>query len=375
MFNTVNRDNTNAIKWERYRDKNLLPMWVADMDIAAPEAIQDALVRRAKHPIYGYTHPWDSLNNSVVGWCQRQYQWTIDASWIVWMPGVVPSFNLACDVFGKKGRVLVQTPNYPPMLQAAKRQGAETVLLPVEWVAEKWQINWEVLEQEMAHPDCHLFLLCNPMNPNGAVLDSTDLNRISTLCQQHEVFLCSDEIHCDLIIDDIAHTPASSVSGLEDNSVTLMAASKTFNVAGLGCSFAIIPNSKVRKAWQDRMTDLVPYPNFMGLIAAEVAFSECDAWHKNLLIHLSNNRTIINKAINSLDGITYRPQPATFLAWIESTKTDLSLDKHFIKAGIMPSEGVFFGQQHNTRLNFGTGTETVEKSMQLLTDYWRQNTP
>lgn len=373
MFDTVNRDNTNAIKWERYREKSLLPMWVADMDIASPAAITDALVQRAQHPIYGYTHPWESLNASVVNWCRSQYNWNIEANWIVWMPGVVPSFNLAVDVFGRHGRVLVQSPNYPPMLAAAERQGCETVRVPVTWQNNTWHWDWQQLEAEMAHPECHLFLLCNPMNPNGATLTKADLDKLSELCQQHSVFLCSDEIHCDLILDGSSHYPAGAIAGLEDNSVTLMAASKTFNVAGLGCSFAIIPDASVRKRWQDRMTDLVPYPNFMGMIAAEVAFSQCGQWHQDLLGHLKRNRDALDAALNPLEGMRYRAQPATFLAWVESTKDDFTLDEHFIAAGIMPSEGVYFGNKSNIRLNFGTGRDRVNTAIELITDYWRQN--
>jgi cystathionine beta-lyase len=374
MFNTVNRDFTNAIKWERYRDKNLLPMWVADMDLASPSAIQHALIDRANHPVYGYTHPWTSLNESVVNWCQRQYGWSIDVDWLAWMPGVVPSFNLAVDIFGAGGRVIVQTPNYPPMRSAAERQGCTTVEVPVIWSDQSWHLDWERLEQEMAHPDCHLFLLCNPMNPNGSVLTKADLVKLGQLCDDYGVFLCSDEIHCDLILDETPHHPAGAIPSLTDNSVTLMAASKTFNVAGLGCSFAIIPNEKIRKRWVTRMTDLIPYPNFMGYIAAETAFTQCDEWHQQLLSHLKSNRDFLNEKLNELDGIRYRPQPATFLAWIESDRDELSLDKHFIKAGIMPSEGVYFGNAKNVRLNFGTGRETLEKAVSLLTDYWRQNT-
>jgi cystathionine beta-lyase len=344
------------------------------MDLASPKAIQEALVERAQHPVYGYTHPWSSLNESVVNWCKRQYQWYIEAQWIVWMPGVVPSFNLAVDIFGKRGRVIVQSPNYPPMRTTAERQGCETVEVPVVWAAESWHLDWEQLEHEMAHPDCHLFILCNPMNPNGSVLTKPDLEKLASLCDEHNVFLCSDEIHCDLILDDTPHYPAGSIPKLEENSVTLMAASKTFNVAGLGCSFAIIPDEKIRKRWQNRMTDLIPYPNFMGYIAAEVAFTQCDDWHKQLLAHLKSNRDFLDENLNALEGIRYRAQPATFLAWLESDKEGISLDKHFINAGIMPSEGVYFGNKHNVRLNFGTGRETLETGVAQLTDYWRQNT-
>ena len=373
MFDTVNRDNTNAVKWERFRKQNLLPMWVADMDLASPPAIVDALSERVKHPLFGYTHPWPSLNQAVVDWCQRRYQWSIDPAWVVWMPGVVPSFNLAIDLFGKGGKVIVQSPNYPPMLQAAERNGCTTVTVGLEWLEERWQLNWQALETAMAQEDCHLFVLCNPMNPHGATLTKQDLTRLADLCKQHNVFLCSDEIHCDLILDGSQHVPAGSIADLTANSVTLMAASKTFNVAGLGCSFAIIPNADMRRQWSKRMEDRIPYPNFLGMIAAETAFTACDEWHRQLIIHLKQNQDFLSSRINQLNGVRYRAQPATFLAWVESTQPEFRLDKHVIASGIMPSEGKYFGDEQHVRLNFGTGFDLVERAVELLESYWRQN--
>lgn len=373
MFDTINRDQTHAIKWERYRAKNLLPMWVADMDIASPEPITRALTERVSHPVYGYTHPWSSLNESVVRWCEQQYGWTIDDQWLVWMPGVVPSFNLAVDLFGQGGRVIIQTPNYPPMLQAPEKQGCEAVCLPVTWQNDQWQWDWATLETELSHPDCHLFILCNPMNPQGAVLSRAELERLGQLCRQYEVLLCSDEIHCDLILEGTPHTPSASLECLADNCITLMAASKTFNVAGLGCSFAIIPDAELRRRWQARMSDLIPYPDFLGMIATETAFTECADWHRGLLRHLKHNRDFLADSLNALPGMIYRPQPATFLAWIDSTEIDRPLDKRFIEAGIMPSEGKYFGEPNSVRLNFGTGSDLVHQAVDMLTRHARQN--
>ncbi|MDN3649203.1 PatB family C-S lyase [Reinekea marina] len=372
MFSKVNRENTHAIKWEKYKHQSLFPMWVADMDLASPEPIQNALVERMNHPVYGYAHPWASLNESVVNWCAKQYNWSIDPEWIVWMPGVVPSFNLACEVYGKKGRVIVQTPNYPPMLQAAKLQGCESVELPVTWQNAQWQWDWQTLETELSHPDCHLFLLCNPMNPHGAVLSAEDIHKLAQLCQQYEVVLCSDEIHCDLILDGTLHVPVSSIKAIKDQSVTLMAASKTFNVAGFGCSFAIIPNASMRRAWQARANGIMPDPNFAGMLAAEVAFTECHDWHKALLTHLKNNQKRVADVINNLEGLSFKPQAATFLAWIESTDLKTPLAPHFIKAGVMPSEGVFFGNPLNVRLNFGTDVESLDHGLAMISSYWQQ---
>jgi cystathionine beta-lyase len=374
MFTSIDRSNTNAIKWELYKDKGLLPMWVADMDLASPGPIREALIERISHPVYGYTHPWQSLNESVVEWCEAHYHWDIEADWIVWMPGVVPSFNLACDLLGQGGRVIVQTPNYPPMLDAPRLQNCQPIELPVLWdeALRHWLWDWSTLEAELADDECHLLLLCNPMNPNGSVIAEDDLKKLVSLCNQYGVQLCSDEIHCDLILDGSSHIPMGSIPEAVDSSITLMAASKTFNIAGFGCSFAVIPNESLRRRWGRRMKDLIPHPSFVGMIATEVAFRECEEWRQELLVHLLSNQQLISDRLNKLEGICYRPQPATYLAWIESTRKGLNLSEHFISAGVMPSKGRFFGDPEHARLNFGTGRETLEQGLQLIESYWEK---
>lgn len=372
-FATIDRSDTHAIKHELYRSQPVLPMWVADMDLASPPCVTEALQSRAAHPVYGYSHPWPGLNQAVVNWCQRQYDWAIDPSWIVWLPGVVPSFNLAIDAFSRGGRVLVQEPNYPPLRKAAELRGATAVKLPVSTRSPSvW--DWAALEQALADPDCHLMILCNPMNPQGMMLSHDELHRLAELCREHQVILCSDEIHCDLVLEPGArHCPAGSLPNIADHSITLMAASKTFNVAGLGCSFAIIPNGDLRRRLQSKGQDLMPHPNFMGLVATEAAFNEGYDWLMALQGHLKANRDRVAAVIAELDGLNYVPAPATFLAWIESDLAPGEAMTRFNEAGIMPSDGKDFGDPRSVRLNFGTGRETLDLALARLDTYWRQN--
>lgn len=374
-FDTIDRSDTHAIKHELYRHQQVLPMWVADMDLASPPCVQEALQSRAAHPVYGYTHPWPGLNNAVVNWCQRQYLWAIDPTWIVWLPGVVPSFNLVIDAFARGGHVLVQEPNYPPLRKAAALRGATAIKLPITTTQPAgW--DWTVLERELAHPDCHLMVLCNPMNPHGLMLSSADLKRLATLCREYHVLLCSDEIHCDLILEPgVRHCPAGAQPEIAEQSITLMAASKTFNVAGLGCSFAIIPNGDLRSTLQNAGQDLMPHPNFMGLLATEAAFSNGHDWLLELRAHLTTNRDRVVSVIRELDGLHYVPAPATFLAWIESDLAPGKAMTCFNEAGIMPSDGKDFGDPCSVRLNFGTGRETLNQALDRLQSYWRQNRP
>lgn len=375
MFNAVDRRNTHAIKLERYRDQPVLPMWVADMDLATAPAVQQALEQRFAHPVHGYTHPWPELNQAVVDWCAQEYNWAIEADWILWMPGVVPSFNLAVQTFAQGGRVIVQEPNYPPLRATASRRGCTAVPLPVTLDGDHWSWDWQQLENELAQADCHLMILCNPMNPHGSVLDREQLERLAALCQRYQVVLCSDEIHCDLRLDGGQHCPAGSLDSLRDRSLTLMAASKTFNVAGLGCSFAIVPNAELRQRYQTQGLDLLPHPSFPGYFAAEAAFTAGKPWLEELRVHLRNNRDRLAQAIDALPGLRYRPQPATFLAWIESDLAPGEAMRHFVAAGIMPSDGRDFGDDRAVRLNFGTDAATLDTAIEQLTTYWRQNMP
>jgi len=379
IFDAVDRRGTHAIKLELYRDQPVIPMWVADMDLAVPPCISEVLSARCIHPVYGYSHPWPELNRRVADWCQQHYDWRVDPAWVVWLPGVVPAFNLTIDAFARAGRVLVQEPNYPPLRKAATLRGAVAVPIPVSAPLTETQparFDWQLLECELAHPDCHLMVLCNPMNPHGVVLGQMELQRLGQLCREHGVMLCSDEIHCDLILEPgLRHCPAGSVTDLTEHSITLMAASKTFNVAGLGCSFAIIPNGDVRKHLVDTGRDLMPHPNFMGLLATEAAFTGGYEWLAALKIHLKNNRDRVAEVVNELDGLKYRPAPATFLAWIESDFAPGVAMERFVSAGIMPSDGKDFGDPRCVRLNFGTSRKTLDDALLRLQVYWRQNMP
>ena len=221
----IDRTPSHAYKWERYKGRDILPMWIADTEFRCAEPIIDALKSRAEHGLLGY----------------KQYGWKIEPQWIVWTPGVVPAFNVACKAYCQPGdKVIVQTPNYPPMLAAPKLNGLQRADVPTVEVDGRWMLDFDVLEGHAKDPKCSLFILCNPMNPVGSMLDEAQLTRVAEICANNNVMLCSDEIHCDLILDTQAkHIPAGKLAAGKDNSVTLMAASKTFNVAGLGTSFAI----------------------------------------------------------------------------------------------------------------------------------------
>lgn len=367
----IDRKSTYAYKWEKYRGKDILPMWIADTEFSCAPAILDALKARVEHGLLGYTLPAhdQGANQAVVNWLSRQYDWKIEQDWIVWTPGVVPAFNVVCKAYCQAGdKVLVQSPNYPPLLAAPKLNGLKRIDIDTVEVNNRWTLDFAELEKQAGDPRCKLFIICNPMNPVGSVLTADELQRVADICLANGVLLCSDEIHCDLILDEQAkHIPAGKLPQLSDSSVTLMAASKTFNVAGLGTSFAIIPNPKLRQRFSASAQGIVPWVNVLGLVATEAAFTECDAWHQAELTYLRANRDYLVEQINGIEGLRLLSPEATFLAWIDASALGVEDPQaYFESKGVGPSPGIDFGDKRFVRINFGCPRTYLEQMVACL---------
>ena len=367
----IDRSSTYAFKWKKYEGQNILPMWIADTEFKCPQPILDALHQRVEHGLLGYTLPahHKSANQAVVNWLAKQYGWQIKAEWIVWTPGVVPAFNVACKALCQPGdKVMIQTPNYPPLLAAPKINGLSRVDIGTVEQNGRWTLDFAELEIQAADPLCKLFIICNPMNPVGSVLTAAELKRIADICVKYNVTLCSDEIHCDLILDEqVKHLPAGKLEQFKGQVITLMAASKTFNIAGLGTSFAIIEDTKLRQQFSAAAQGIVPWANVMGLSATEAAFTLCDDWHQQLLTYLRNNRDYLLSEISHIDGLRMLSPQATFLAWIDGSGLGVdSVQKYFEAKGLGPSPGADFGDSRFARINFGCPLSQLKDAMALL---------
>jgi cystathionine beta-lyase len=365
-----NRTLTKAYKWEKYKGTDILPMWIADTEFRCAQPILDALHSRIDDGLFGYTlpaHDSDAIE-AVVTWCQRQHHWEVDPNWIVWTPGVVPAFNVAIKAICKTGdTIIVQTPNYPPILAAAEINNLTRSCVDSIEVDGRWTLDFKALEEAAADPKASLFIMCNPMNPAGSVLTQDELNRIAAICRNHNVMLCSDEIHCDLILDDLEHLPAGAHQDLADHSVTLMAASKTFNVAGLGTSFAIIPNPKLRAAFNKSARGIVPWVTVTGLSATNAAFRHCDQWHKEQLAYLKANRDFLVTEINKIEGLKAISPAATFLLWVDASGLQVKDTQKWCEAkGVGPSPGRDFGNKDFFRLNFGCSRDYLIEAIEKL---------
>ncbi|MCV2886433.1 PatB family C-S lyase [Aestuariibacter sp. AA17] len=367
----VDRKETYSYKWEKYRGKDILPMWVADSEFECAEPIKHAVHQRVEHGVFGYHLPtqYEPANRAVQRWLADKHDWHIESDWIVWIPGVVPGFNVASKAVCEAGdRVLVQTPNYPPLLASPRINGLEGINIPTVMQDGRYTLDFDRLEEEAKHPNTKLMILCNPMNPVGSVLTESEIERVRDICVTHNVVLCSDEIHCDLILDENAkHIPAGRVPELSNRSVTLMAASKTFNIAGLGTAFAIIPDKTLRRRFSQAALGHLPWVTILGLVATEAALTECDDWHAAQIDYLRANRDYLCEQINQLPGLSVIPSEATFLAWVDAS--GLGVDnpmQYFEELGVGPSPGADFGDKQCVRLNFACPRTDLEEAVRRL---------
>lgn len=367
----IKRDHTFSMKWQKYEGRDIIPMWVADTEFESPQAITEALISRCEHGVYGYHLPakYAPANEAVARWLDKQHQWQIEENWLLWTPGVVPAFNVACKAFCETGdKVIVQTPNYPPLLAAPALHGLERVDVGTIEVDQRWTLDFEALEDAAKDPACKLFIVCNPMNPVGSVFTEQELSEVARICEENNLILVSDEIHCDLVLDSAAkHLPAGKFERLKERSITLMAASKTFNVAGLGTSFAIIPNGKLRAQFSKAAMGLVPWVTILGLVATEAAFTQCDDWYEGLITYLRGNRDYLYREINQIPGFNMLKPQATYLAWVDGRELQVSLPQAYCEdKGVGPSPGADFGDANFIRLNFGCPRSYLEEAIKRL---------
>ncbi|NTS75626.1 putative C-S lyase [Catenovulum sp. SM1970] len=352
----IDRKPTHSFKWDKYKGKDIIPAWVADTEFSPPQDVIDAIVERTQHGPLGYTLPYESLNQATVDWIKREHNWAIQADWLVWNPGVVPAFNVAAKAFCDAGDIiLVQTPNYPPMLKAPELNHCEIGKIPSQLINGRYQLDLDNLEQQAANPKAKLFILCNPMNPCGSVMTESELTKIADICARHDVIICSDEIHCDLILNpETKHIPMPLIDAAKDNSFSLMAASKTFNIAGLGVSFSVIPNPSLRAKFRNAGMGIVPWAQVLGLVATEAAFKGGLAWRDALLDYLRGNQEYLYQEINAIEGMSMQKSDATFLAWIDCSGLGVDdVQKFWEDAGVGPSPGRDFGEEQFARINFG----------------------
>lgn len=369
----VPRAGTDSQKWQKYAGRDVLPMWVADMDFKSAPPILKALHDRVEHGVFGYARPVKSTVDAVVAACEQRYGWQIEPSWIVWLPGLVVGLNVTAQAFAEPGdEVLTLTPVYPPFMSAPKNSGRVPVTVP--WILDggRWVVDWEALERAVT-PRTRLFFLCNPHNPLARAWRRSELDRLAEFCLRHNLVLCSDEIHCDLILDpELPHVPSALLSPeIAARTVTLMAPSKTYNVPGLGTSIAIIPEPMRRARFVRAAAGIVAEVTALGFSACEAAYRDSEPWRQALLAYLRGNRDYLLETIaRDLPGVRVEaPVEATYLLWLDVSAIGLANPtSHFEQHGVGLSDGGMFGapKGSHVRLNFGCPRATLVEALRRM---------
>lgn len=363
----IDRHGSDSLKWGKYAGRDVLPLWVADMDFAAPPAVLAALQRRIEHGVFGYGGATPALVEAVQAHLLREYGWAIEPDWLVWLPGLVSGLNVACRTV--EGAVLTATPVYPPFLSAPKLSGRQLQWFDLGYAeggsGNGW--HWDKNARDAALTvDTELFLLCHPHNPVGRCWSRAELLDLAEFAVANDLIVCSDEIHCGLILDPKQrHIPLATLGPeIARRTITLMAPSKTLNIPGLGAAFAVIPDAALRRRFVRAGQGIVPHVNVLGLAATEAAYRDCDDWHGELIAYLRSNRDAVQAAVATLPGVSMPPVEATYLALIDVRELGLKQPaQHFERHGLGLSDGADFGAPGWLRLNFGCPRSTLAEAL------------
>lgn len=382
IFNEViSRKNTRSVKWDMagkvFQSEDVLPMWVADMDFQAPKEVNEALIKRAEHGIYGYTVIDDDVKNAVVNWLSDRHQWTIQPEWLTFSPGVVSSLHMAIEAFTEPGdKILIQTPVYTPFYTVIKAHGREMVKNPLIEKDQYFTIDFDDFEEKLK-TGVKAFILCSPHNPVGRVWKKEELEEIARLCLKYDVMIFSDEIHADLVFPGEKHTPIASLSDeVLENTITCMAPSKTFNLAGLEASYVIAANAEKRKKLKNQFlkSGYNGLLNTMANTALEAAYTYGKPWLEELMQLLESHKNYVTEQLEAETNLKVTRSEGTYLLWLNCTGLGLSgkeLKQFMIeKARVGLNAGLDYGDEGEQymRMNIACPRATLEEGVNRIID-------
>lgn len=369
----IDRRHTGSAKWEWYGDA--LPLWVADTDFRAPEPVIQALRERVDHGVFGYTVPPADLVEAVQAWLWNRHGWQVEAEAISFLSGVMRGVNLVARAVGEPGDgILVQPPVYYPFFRVAPNSGRRLQAAEIPRVDGHYEVDYDAFEEAIDGRTC-LFLLCNPHNPIGRAFSPAELEHMASICLDHGVVICSDEIHSDLIFSGHKHTPIASLAPeIAQQTVTCFAPSKTFNIPGLACSVMVVQNEGLKKRMDAVGAGLVGGSSMMGYAAARAAYREGGEWLDNLLAYLEANRDYVCDFVRTrMPGVRMTKPEATFLAWLDCRDTGIpegqTPHEFFLDgARVALNEGASFGSggEGFVRLNFGCPRATLTEALERM---------
>ena len=381
----VERRNTKSVKWDGMKEvfgtEDALPMWVADMDFLSPPEVVNALIERAKHGVYGYTLKDEGFYNSFINWVKKRHNWEIERKWIVATPGVISALSLAILTFTKPSdEIILQPPVYYPFFRVVSGLGRKIVYNPLKFENERYTIDFDDLERKI-NGKTKMLILCSPQNPTGRVWTEEELSKLGNICKRNDILIASDEIHADIVYKEYKHTPIASLSDFANNTITFMAPSKTFNVAGLNTAMTIIPNEELLKSFSMMLENMgLGIGNVFGITASQAAYEDGEEWLDALLDYLKENLEFLKSFVaERMPQVKVVEPEGTYLVWMDFRFLNMSDEelRTFMleNAKVALDDGYIFGPGGSgfQRINIATprkllkeGLERMEKALNSL---------
>jgi len=363
------RKGTGAIKWDRHPE--YAPYWVADMDFRSPDCIVEALHRRVDHGVFGYAHAHPGLVEALLDYLAQTHDVRVTANDLVHLPGMVLGLSLACRALAQPGdQIMINSPVYAPFFNVAADAGAETIDIPFIRGDARWRFDWDAMEAAVT-PRTRLLILCNPQNPLARVFSEEEITRLAEFCRRHDLVLVADEIHCDLVLnpDERHFTALRLPESFRDRLITLMSPSKTYNIAGLGYSFAVIENPELRRQFHRARGCTVSEINALAMFAAEAAYRDGEPWRRDLIDYLRGNRDLLADFVRQeMPSLKIHEHAATYLYWIDCSSLEVPNPCQFFaqEAGVFLTDGTQFGSPQHVRFNFGCPRDHMLAGLQAM---------
>ena len=376
----IDRSSSHCVKINRLKAvfgrDDLIPLWVADMDFLSPPAITEALVERTRHGIFGYTVPFDGYYQSIINWLKKRHDYQVTRNEITFVPGVVKGFAFAIEIFTQENdKIIIQPPVYHPFRIVPEALNRQVINNPLILEDGKYKIDFEGLKKIIAENDCKMLIFCSPHNPVGRIWNDDELKQLAEICYDNNILVISDEIHSDLILPGFKHTPFATVSEkAKENSITLMAPSKTFNIAGIVSSFAVIHNKELKNKYMNYLTPReLDQGTIHALVATEAAYNQGAEWLDQALEYIQKNIDFVENYLKeNIPQIKVIKSEATFLMWLDCRDLNLTqkeLVNLFVnKAKLALNDGTVFGKEGEgfMRLNVSTPLSNIEKALNNL---------
>ena len=365
--NVISRFNTDSVRWDKY-NKDIIPLWVADMDFETPQYVVDAITKRLNHKVFGYTHAPYQIKEEITQYIKDQFDWTIEPEWIVFTPSLVSSlYSIAQQVTQADDHVLTLQPVYHHILQAASFSNRDYSAVPLDNYNNRLILSADGLKHYQKN-NTRLLFFCNPHNPGGSVYSKAELNDIAEFCANNNIVICSDEIHCNMIHDGMQHIPIASLSEkIADQSITLMSLNKVFNIPGLGLAWMICKNKETRKKIQAQIGTLIPDPQIMSYVSTQAALRHGEPWRQELIQYLESNKLMLKNDIKQMQPLQMYAMEASYLAWIDCSQLEIKDPAQlFLEYGLALQPGSMFQQDNHVRINIATPKSVLREALDRM---------